>query len=90
MAILCNYAVASLLGSFSLYAILNPDYDDGLIGKICYSGLALACYGVMCNFPMQASNQSNKIMLWFFIAVIVRELFVRICIRGQDPANELE
>lgn len=67
---LLNSLAGLILMSWATWCILSPHFDDGIVGKIMFSALAIAAYAVMTG-PTRG-----------YINPPIAELTINVCMAG--------
>lgn len=65
-----------VLFAVSLWCIFSTSYDDGVIGKLIFIMLALACYAAMSEYPQRPTDLTRATMLTSMAAAAVRHVFL--------------
>lgn len=72
-----NYIAAAFLFAVSLWCILSPRYEDGIVGKLIFSVMALSCYATIVAYPNEPNELTHVVMTTSMAAAAVRELWIK-------------
>lgn len=75
MFYLLDFCAASIFLVVAVWCVLSPLYDDGIIGKILFSCLALSSYAIVFAPSAPTHDIAHSLMMWSAAGIVVREAF---------------
>jgi hypothetical protein len=72
-----DFVAALVLLIVAVWCVLSPRYEDGIIGKLMFSLMALSCYAILVSFPDKPSQAAHNVMTLSVAACAARELFIK-------------
>lgn len=68
---------AGMLLTVSLWCALSPRYEDGIVGKLFFAGMAISSYAILVSYPQEPSPLTQGVLVISTAAATMRELWLK-------------